>query len=265
MSAPASRSTGSIRSPTKRASPTPAPRSPGHGPRPSPPRARSRRYAELVKRDFVSRQLYDNALSAAGAARADVEAQARRSALGRDRPRAGPRSGRRSPGRIGRSLYTTGALVSGRRRTMPLTTIQRLDPIYRRHPAVERRPAAAARADARRPGRERQGAGPAACSKAARRIRWSGRLSFADVTVDPATGSQTIRAVFPNPQHLLLPGMFVRGQASPGRPAARHPGAAARGQPRRARPADGAGRRRQGTCPSCASFRPTAPSATTGW
>jgi len=39
-----------------------------------------------------------------------------------------------------------------------------------------------------------------------------GTLRFADVTVDPATGSQTIRAVFPNPQHLLLPGMFVRAQ-----------------------------------------------------
>jgi membrane fusion protein (multidrug efflux system) len=41
-------------------------------------------------------------------------------------------------------------------------------------------------------------------------------LSFADVTVDPATGSQTLRAVFPNPQHLLLPGMFVRGELSQG-------------------------------------------------
>jgi membrane fusion protein (multidrug efflux system) len=43
-----------------------------------------------------------------------------------------------------------------------------------------------------------------------------GTLSFADVTVDQATGSQTIRAVFPNPQHLLLPGMFVRSEVSQG-------------------------------------------------
>ena len=58
------------------------------------------------------------------------------------------------------------------------------------------------------------------------------------MTVDPATGSQTIRAVFPNPQHLLLPGMFVRGQLSQG--------VQSRGilvpqrarQPRRARPPD---------------------------
>jgi membrane fusion protein (multidrug efflux system) len=44
----------------------------------------------------------------------------------------------------------------------------------------------------------------------------TGTLSFADVTVDPATGSQAIRAVFPNPQHILLPGMFVRGEISQG-------------------------------------------------
>jgi membrane fusion protein (multidrug efflux system) len=36
------------------------------------------------------------------------------------------------------------------------------------------------------------------------------------VTVDPTTGSQAIRAIFPNPQHILLPGMFVRGQISQG-------------------------------------------------
>jgi membrane fusion protein (multidrug efflux system) len=43
-----------------------------------------------------------------------------------------------------------------------------------------------------------------------------GTLRFAEVTVDQATGSQTVRAVFPNPQHLLLPGMFVRGQLGQG-------------------------------------------------
>ena len=121
------------------------------------------RYAELVKRNFVSRQLYDNALSAAGEARADVEAQAAalRSAeidLGRTTIRA-PISGR-----IGRSLYTTGALVqAGAGQSADHHPAARPD--LRRHPAIERRPAAPARADARRPGRERQGAGPAAARK----------------------------------------------------------------------------------------------------
>jgi membrane fusion protein (multidrug efflux system) len=40
----------------------------------------------------------------------------------------------------------------------------------------------------------------------------TGRLAFSDVTVDPATGSVTLRAVFANPQGLLLPGMFVNAR-----------------------------------------------------
>jgi membrane fusion protein (multidrug efflux system) len=172
-----------------------------------------RRYAELVKRNFVSRQLYDNALSAAGEARADVQAQAAalRSAeidLGRTVIRA-PISGR-----IGRSLYTTGALVQAGQENA-LTTIQRLDPIY-----VDIQQSSADLLKLR----EQMIAGQIASDTAPVRLTLesgsayaqTGTLSFADVTVDQATGSQTIRAVFPNPQHVLLPGMFVRGQLSQG-------------------------------------------------
>jgi membrane fusion protein (multidrug efflux system) len=172
-----------------------------------------RRYAELVKRNFVSRQLYDNALSAAGEARADVQAQAAalRSAeidLGRTMIRA-PISGR-----IGRSLYTTGALVQAGQENA-LTTIQRLDPIY-----VDIQQSSADLLKLR----EQMLAGQVASDKAPVRLTLesgsaypqTGTLSFADVTVDQTTGSQTIRAVFPNPQHILLPGMFVRGQLSQG-------------------------------------------------
>lgn len=172
-----------------------------------------RRYAELVKRNFVSRQLYDNALSAAGEARADVQAQAAalRSAeidLGRTVIRA-PISGR-----IGRSLYTTGALVQAGQENA-LTTIQRLDPIY-----VDIQQSSADLLKLR----EQMLAGQVASDTAPVRLTLesgsaypqTGILSFADVTVDQTTGSQTIRAVFPNPQHILLPGMFVRGQLSQG-------------------------------------------------
>ncbi|HUP67007.1 MAG TPA: efflux RND transporter periplasmic adaptor subunit [Sphingomicrobium sp.] len=172
-----------------------------------------RRYAELVKRNFVSRQLYDNALSAAGEARADVEAQtaALRSATidyGRTTVRA-PISGR-----IGRSLYTTGALVQAGQDNA-LTTIQRLDPIY---VDIQQSSTDLLRL------REQMLSGQVASDKAPVRLQlesgsmyqMTGTLSFADVTVDPATGSQAIRAVFPNPQHILLPGMFVRGQISQG-------------------------------------------------
>ncbi len=172
-----------------------------------------RRYAELVKRNFVSRQLYDNAVSAAGEARADVEAQAanlRSAQIDLDRTVI------RAPisGRIGRSLYTTGALVKAAQDN-PLTTIQRLDPIY-----VDIQQSSADLLKLR----EQVLAGQVTSDKAPVRLQLetgsmyplTGTLSFADVTVDPATGSQTIRAVFPNPQHVLLPGMFVRGQISQG-------------------------------------------------
>jgi membrane fusion protein (multidrug efflux system) len=172
-----------------------------------------RRYAELVKRDFVSKQLYDNALSAAGEARADVQAQAaalRSAEIDLDRTVI------RAPisGRTGRSLYTIGALVQAAQDS-PLTTIQRLDPIY---VDIQQSSADLLRL------RQQMIAGQVSADRAPVRLQLEtgsvyplvGTLSFADVTVDQTTGSQTIRAVFPNPQHLLLPGMFVRGQLSQG-------------------------------------------------
>jgi len=171
--------------------------------------AQERRYAELLKRDFVSRQLYDNAVSAAGAARADVAAQAAalRSAeidLARTTIRA-PISGR-----IGRSVSTTGALVKAAQDNA-LAVIQRLDPIY---VDIQQSSSDLLRL------REDVAAGRISSNNAPVNLKLetgtiypqTGTLSFEDVTVDPATGSQTIRAVFPNPHHLLLPGMFVRGQ-----------------------------------------------------
>jgi membrane fusion protein (multidrug efflux system) len=172
-----------------------------------------RRYAQLVKRDFVSRQLYDDALAAAGAARADVKAQAatlRSAQIDLDRTVI------RAPisGRIGRSLFTTGALVKAGQDDA-LTTIQRLDPIY-----VDIQQSSSDLLQLR----EQTLAGQVANDRAPVRLKLEtgsiyplvGTLSFADVTVDEATGSQTIRAVFPNPNHLLLPGMFVRGELSQG-------------------------------------------------
>jgi membrane fusion protein, multidrug efflux system len=172
-----------------------------------------RRYAELVKRDFVSKQLYENALSAAGAARAEVEAQAaalRSAQIDLDRTTI------RAPisGRIGRSVYTTGALVKAGQDN-PLSTIQRLDPIY---VDIQQSSSDLLRL------REQILSGQVASDTAPVRLKLEsgstyplvGTLSFADVTVDPATSSQTVRAVFPNPQHLLLPGMFVRGQLTQG-------------------------------------------------
>ena len=117
-------------------------------------------------------------------------------------------------GRIGRSLYTTGALVKAGQDN-PLSTIQRLDPIY---VDIQQSSSDLLRL------REQILSGQVASDTAPVRLKLEsgsmypavGTLSFADVTVDPATSSQTVRAVFPNPQHLLLPGMFVRGELTQG-------------------------------------------------
>ncbi len=58
-----------------------------------------------------------------------------------------------------------------------------------------------------------------------------GSLQFSDVTVDESTGSITLRAIFPNPQHVLLPGMFVRARIDEGVDPPGYPGTAARGDP----------------------------------
>lgn len=172
--------------------------------------ALARRYGELVRINAIARQEFENAQTGADQARADVSAQqaALRTAqidLSRTTIRA-PISGR-----IGRSVFTTGALVSAQQ-AEPLTTIQRLDPIY---VDIQQSSADLLRL------REQILAGDIARDGTARvRLRLEtgslypqeGTLRFADVTVDPATGSQTIRAIFPNPRGLLLPGMFVRAE-----------------------------------------------------
>ena len=172
--------------------------------------ALARRYGELVKINAISKQEYENALATAQQTQADVAAQqaALRSAeidLERTTVRA-PISGR-----IGRSVFTTGALVTAGQQD-PLTTIQRLNPIY---VDIQQSSADLLRLRQQIASGElvRNGSAPV-------RLRLEtgtlypaeGRLRFADVTVDPDTGTQTIRAVFPNPDGLLLPGMFVRAE-----------------------------------------------------
>lgn len=172
--------------------------------------ALARRYGELVRINAIARQEYENAVTASNQTRADVAAQqaALRQAqidLGRTTIRA-PISGR-----IGRSIFTTGALVSAAQ-AEPLATIQRLDPVF---VDIQQSSADLLRL------REQIMAGSLSRGGNARvRLRLEsgsvypieGSLRFADVTVDPTTGSQTIRAVFPNPNGLLLPGMFVRAE-----------------------------------------------------
>jgi len=115
-------------------------------------------------------------------------------------------------GRIGKSMVTTGALVKAAQDD-PLATIQELDPIY-----VDFTQSSAERLQLLQSldsGRLKQGGEDQTkvnlLLEDGSSYDREGTLKFSDVTVDPSTGSVTLRALFPNPQQLLLPGMFVRG------------------------------------------------------
>jgi membrane fusion protein, multidrug efflux system len=177
-------------------------------------RLQAQRYRELVGMNAVSRQEADNADAAAQQAAAEVAAQ-----------RAAVRSAQidldftriKAPisGRIGRSAVTPGALVQAGQAEI-LATIQRTDQVY-----VDISQSAAQLLDLR----EAMRAGGVTASRAApvrlilpngKPYAREGRLQFSEVTVDPTSGAVTLRATFPNPDGVLLPGMFVRAQLTEG-------------------------------------------------
>ena len=170
--------------------------------------ALARRYGELVKINAIARQEFENAQTTAAQAQADVAAQ--QAAL-RTAQIDLARTTIRAPitGRIGRSVSTTGALVSASQ-TNALATIQRLDPIY-----VDIQESSSDLLKLRQQilsGQLTRNGNARVKLKLEDGSEYGpqGTLRFADVTVEPTTGSQVIRALFPNPNGLLLPGMFVR-------------------------------------------------------
>lgn len=175
--------------------------------------ARARRYKPLVEAHAVSQQEYDAAVAAARAAQAQVEAgkAAVRSAqinLGYATVTAP------IAGRIGRSLVTEGALVSQQEGTQ-LATIQQIDRLYVNftRPASEilRLRKALADGDIER-ARGDEAARVDVVLENGEPYAHSGRLLFTDLTVDPGTGQVNLRAEIPNPEGMLLPGMYVRVQ-----------------------------------------------------
>ena len=172
--------------------------------------SRADRYKEVLVDNAVSKQDYDDAAAAVQQAEAEVQywktaVEAARINLGYTRVTA-PISGR-----IGRSSVTDGALVTAYQPTA-LATIQQLDPIY-----VD---VTQSSADLLRLKRNLITGQLTADKDNEKKVRilfgdapsysLEGTLQFRDVTVDPSTGSFTLRIVVPNPGHLLLPGMFVR-------------------------------------------------------
>jgi membrane fusion protein (multidrug efflux system) len=172
-------------------------------------RLAAERSRELVKIDAVSAQDNDNAESAFGQAQADVasaQAAVANSAVNLAYAHiVAPISGR-----IGKSSVTQGALVTADQASA-MATIQQLDPIY-----VDVNQASSEWLQLKQEidsGRAQSGAAdsPAKIVLAdGHAYEHEGKLQFADVTVDPTTGDFLLRAIVPNPNGVLLPGMYVR-------------------------------------------------------
>ena len=176
----------------------------------APARLKMQRFKDLVHISAVSKQEYDDAEAAYKQALADVGVN--KAAVENARIRlnytkvTSPISGR-----ISRSLVTPGALVT-ENQTSPLTTVQQLDPVYvdvtQSSAEVLRLKRALTSGSLQR----------ADQSHAAVRLllddgseyEQAGTLQFTDVSVDESTGMVTLRAIFPNPQQELMPGMYVR-------------------------------------------------------
>jgi membrane fusion protein (multidrug efflux system) len=169
--------------------------------------AKAGRYRSLRDIEAVSRQDIDDAIANSGTARAQVAAaQANLSTATTNlnfTRIAAPISGR-----IGRSAVTVGALVTSGQADA-LATIQQLDPIF-----VDITQSSAQLVALRR----RLAKGDVMPASAQVRLKledggdypFAGTVEFSEVNVDQSAGTVTIRARFPNPQRMLLPGMFVR-------------------------------------------------------
>lgn len=182
---------------------------------------KAERYANLVKVKAVSQEDFDDAEAALKEAAASVavdEAELARARIDLDYTRV------MAPidGRIGRSVVTQGALVTANQE-LALATIQQLDPIY-----VDLTQSSAQLLRLQRALEDGRLQRPADTLPRVTLVLedgsdypLAGRLEFSEVSVDPGTGAVTLRAIIPNPNQVLLPGMFVRARVEEGtRPAA---------------------------------------------
>jgi membrane fusion protein, multidrug efflux system len=177
-------------------------------------RLNARRAQELVKIDAVSRQDYENAMVAEKQAEADVASA--KAAVDRVNVNlAYTRIVSPIGGRIGKSAVTQGALVTANQ-TDALARVQQLDPVY-----VDVTQSSAEWLELRRQvaaGRMSGGLDVPVSILLEDGTRYPapGKLQFADVSVDPNTGSFLLRVVVPNPNEVLLPGMYVRAMVASG-------------------------------------------------
>ncbi len=174
-------------------------------------REQAERYKPLAELEAVSRQDYANAVASASTAKAAIAQRAAALDTARINLRFATVPAPIS-GRIGRTLFTEGALVSPSQAD-PLTTINRLDPMY-----VDIQQSAADLLALRRAlaaGRLQNGSAEVTLRlEDGSDYACPGTLQFSEVVVDTTTGTVTLRAKFPNPDGVLLPGLFVRASLS---------------------------------------------------
>ena len=181
----------------------------------TPARLKAERFRELLAIKAVSKQEYDDAQAAFKQAEADVAVN-----------RAAVKTARinleytkvRSPisGRIGKSAFTPGALVTANQ-AQALTSVRQLDPVY---VDITQSSQDLLRLRAQFTNGELR----SAAEEAPVRLKLEngamypheGRLQFTDVSVDESTGMVSLRALFPNPEHILLLGMYVRAVIAEG-------------------------------------------------
>jgi len=168
---------------------------------------KAERYRPLAEMEAISRQQYTDALAQSRQARASVAQNGAAVETARINLRyttvPAPISGR-----IGRSLFTTGALVNASQAD-PLAVIQQVDPIY-----VDMQQSSAELLTLKRA----LASGGVSAGSTSVRLKledgsdypFAGTVQFSEMMVNEATGTITLRARFPNPQGLLLPGMFVQ-------------------------------------------------------
>ena len=167
--------------------------------------ARERRYQNLVQSDAISRQDYDDVKAQLDQARADIavaQAAIATSQVNLDYTKVyAPISGQ-----IGRSFITEGALVTANQQ-QPLAIITQLNPVY-----IDIQQSGVMAIEARKQITELPNISVRIYLNENQGSLYNhiGQLKFSEVTVDESTGSVTLRAVIPNPDGILLPGLFVR-------------------------------------------------------
>lgn len=177
-------------------------------------KARNRRYEELVKIDAVSKQEYEDIQASLSQANADIaiaKAAVAQAKINLDYTKVyAPIAGT-----IGKSTVTKGALVTAGQQAA-LATITALDPIY-----VDMTQSSDDLLRLRASATDYENI-PVSLSlgEGGKTYAHTGKLQFHEVTVEQTTGSVQLRALFPNPDRVLLPGMFVRAKLALAQPSA---------------------------------------------